>query len=68
MENVIDILNERNYIEQITHPAELKEFLSNNKISFYLGIDPTADSLHVGHFVSLMVANYLQKCGHRPVI
>ena len=68
MENVIDILNERNYIEQITHPAELKDFLSNNKISFYLGIDPTADSLHVGHFVSLMVANYLQKCGHRPVI
>lgn len=68
MENVIDLLNERNYIEQITHPAELKEFLSNNKISFYLGIDPTADSLHVGHFVSLMVANYLQKCGHRPVI
>ena len=68
MENVIDILNERNYIEQITHPAELKEFLSNNKISFYLGIGPTADSLHVGHFVSLMVANYLQKCGHRPVI
>ena len=68
MENVIDILNERNYIEQITHPAELKEFLSNNKISFYLGIDPTADSLHVGHFVSLMVANYLQKCGLRPVI
>ena len=68
MENVIDILNERNYIEQITHPAELKKFLSNNKISFYLGIDPTADSLHVGHFVSLMVANYLQKCGHRPVI
>ena len=52
MKNVIDLLNERNYIEQITHPQELKEYLENNKVSFYIGIDPTADSLHVGHFVS----------------
>lgn len=68
MENVIDILNKRNYIEQITHPEELKELLGKEKISFYIGIDPTADSLHVGHFVSLMVASYMQKCGHRPII
>ena len=61
MKNVIDLLNERNYIEQITHPQELKEYLENNKVSFYIGIDPTADSLHVGHFVSLMVASHLQK-------
>lgn len=68
MKNVIDLLNERNYIEQITHPQELKEYLENNKVSFYIGIDPTADSLHVGHFVSLMVASHLQKAGHRPII
>ena len=68
MENVIDLLNERNYIEQITHPQELKDYLENNKVSFYIGIDPTADSLHVGHFVSLMVASHLQKAGHRPII
>ena len=59
MENVIDILNKRNYIEQITHPEELKELLGKEKISFYIGIDPTADSLHVGHFVSLMVASHM---------
>lgn len=68
MNNVIDLLNERNYIEQITHPKELKEYLEKNKVSFYIGIDPTADSLHVGHFVSLMVASHLQKAGHRPII
>ena len=68
MENVIDILNKRNYVEQITHPEELKELLGKEKISFYIGIDPTADSLHVGHFVSLMVASHMQKAGHRPII
>ena len=68
MENVIDTLNKRNYIEQITHPNELKELLGKEKISFYIGIDPTADSLHVGHFVSLMVASHMQKAGHRPII
>ena len=68
MDNVIDLLNSRNYIEQITHPEELKEYLGKNKVSFYIGIDPTADSLHVGHFVSLMVASHLQKAGHRPII
>ena len=68
MENVIDILNKRNYIEQITHPQGLKELLGKEKISFYIGIDPTADSLHVGHFVSLMVASHMQKAGHRPII
>ena len=68
MENGIDLLNQRNYIEQITHPQELKEYLEKNKVSFYIGIDPTADSLHVGHFVSLMVASHLQKAGHRPII
>ena len=43
-------------------------FDRNESVPFYIGIDPTADSLHVGHFVSLMVASYLQKCGHKPII
>ena len=68
MENVLDILNGRGYIEQITHKKELNDLLSSKPISFYIGIDPTADSLHVGHFVSLMVASHMQKCGHRPII
>ena len=68
MSNVLDTLRERGYIEQITHPEELEELLSNKKVSFYIGFDPTADSLHVGHFVSMMVASHMQKAGHTPII
>lgn len=68
MKNVFDILNERGYIEQITHPKEVKELFGKESVPFYIGIDPTADSLHVGHFVSLMVASHMQKCGHKPII
>ncbi len=69
MQNALNILKERGYIEQMTHPKEMEELFNNGKsIPFYIGIDPTADSLHVGHFVSLMVASHLQKCGHKPII
>lgn len=68
MQNVFDILQERNYIEQMTHPEQMKEMFSKDSVPFYIGIDPTADSLHVGHFVSLMVASHMQKCGHKPII
>ena len=68
MNNVFDILQERGYIEQLTHPNEIKELLGTESVPFYIGIDPTADSLHVGHFVSLMVASHMQKYGHKPII
>ena len=68
MTNVFNILEERNFIEQMTHPEETKKLFEKEKVSFYIGIDPTADSLHVGHFVALMVAAHMQKCGHRPII
>ena len=68
MKNVFDILDERDYIEQLTHPTEIKELFAKESVPFYIGIDPTADSLHVGHFVSLMVASHMQKCGHKPII
>ena len=68
MQNVFDILQERNYIEQMTHPEQMKEMFLKESVPFYIGIDPTADSLHVGHFVSLMVASHMQKCGHKPII
>ena len=68
MTNVFDILEERGYIEQMTHPKETKELFAKESVPFYIGIDPTADSLHVGHFVSLMVASHLQKHGHKPII
>ena len=66
--NVLDILEERGYIEQMTHPQEMKKLFDEKSVPFYLGIDPTADSLHVGHFISLMVASHMQKCGHKPII
>ena len=68
MENILDILEKRGYVEQITHEKELKELFEKEKVPFYIGIDPTADSLHVGHFVSLMVASHMQKNGHSPII
>lgn len=68
MANVFDVLEERGYIEQMTHPKEIKELFGKESVPFYIGIDPTADSLHVGHFVSLMVASHMQKYGHKPII
>ena len=67
--NALKLLEERGYIEQLTPPKEMYElFDKKESVPFYIGIDPTADSLHVGHFVSLMVASHLQKCGHKPII
>jgi tyrosyl-tRNA synthetase len=66
--SVFEILDERGFIEQITHLDELKELFEKEKVSFYIGFDPTADSLHVGHFVSMMVASHMQKAGHTPII
>lgn len=67
-ENILDILRERGYIEQVTFEEDLRKLLENKNIPFYIGFDPTADSLHVGHFVSMMVASYMQKAGHKPII
>lgn len=67
MAKIFDELMERGYVEQITH-EELKDTLNNEHIPFYIGFDPTADSLHVGHFVSMMVASRMQKAGHKPII
>lgn len=68
MSNIFEELTQRGYTEQLTHPEEIKNLLDNESISFYIGFDPTADSLHVGHFISLMVASHMQKVGHRPII
>ena len=61
------ILKERGYLAQLTHEKEIEELLNKEQVTFYLGFDPTADSLHVGHFIGLMVSSHLQKCGHRPI-
>ena len=65
---ILDELEKRGYIEQTTDREGLEKLLEEEKVSFYVGIDPTADSMHIGHFVSLMVASRLQKAGHRPII
>ena len=67
MSKIYEELMERGYIEQITH-EEIRDVLDNSSIPFYIGFDPTADSLHVGHFVSMMVAAQMQKAGHKPII
>lgn len=65
--SVFDTLAERGYIEQCTHEDEIKELLAKEKVSFYIGFDPTADSLHVGHFIQIMVMMHMQQAGHRPI-
>ena len=68
MQNIFDLLEQRGYIEQLTHEKEMRELFEKESVSFYIGIDPTANSMHIGHFVALMVASILQKAGHRPII
>lgn len=67
-ENVFDVLKERGFIEQTTHEDEIRELLATQKIKFYIGFDPTADSLHVGHFMQIIIMMYMQKFGHTPIV
>lgn len=67
MENVLDVLKERGYLEQATHEEEIRELLGKESVTFYIGFDPTADSLHVGHFLQVMVMMHMQRAGHRPI-
>ena len=63
-----DELVARGLIAQVTDEELIKDLINNGKATFYIGFDPTADSLHVGHFVSMMVASHMQKAGHKPII
>lgn len=67
MENVFDTLKERGLIAQTTHEDEIRELLGKEKVTFYIGFDPTADSLHVGHFLQMVVMRHMQLAGHRPI-
>lgn len=68
MENVLDVLRARGYIKQTVYEEELYELLGKESVTFYTGYDPTADSLHVGHFVTLMAMAHMQRAGHRPIV
>ena len=67
MKNVYDTLLERGYIAQTTHEQEIRDMLANESVTFYIGFDPTADSLHVGHYIQMMVMAHMQRAGHRPI-
>ena len=67
MRNVYDVLSERGLIAQVTHEEEIRELLGKEKVTFYIGFDPTADSLHVGHFLQMVVMRHMQMHGHRPI-
>ena len=67
MSNVYDTLVERGIIAQCTNEEKAREMLEKEKVSFYIGFDPTADSLHIGHFVQIMVMAHMQRAGHRPI-
>ena len=68
MTNVYDILAERGFLKQCSHPEELRELLGREKVAFYIGYDPTADSLHIGHYVALMTMAHMQRAGHLPIV
>ena len=68
MKNVLVVLRERGYIKQTVFEDELYELLGKESVTFYTGYDPTADSLHVGHFVTLMAMAHMQRAGHRPIV
>ena len=65
--NVFDVLKERGFIAQCTDEEGVRELLGKESVTFYTGFDPTADSLHVGHFLGLMAMSHMQRAGHRPV-
>lgn len=65
--NVFDILKERGFIEQVTHEEEVRELLGRESVTFYIGYDPTADSLTAGHFLTIMAMAHMQRAGHRPI-
>ena len=66
--NVMDTLRDRGFVKQTVYEEELYEKLGKESVPFYIGFDPTADSLHVGHFMQLIAMHHMQKAGHRPIV
>lgn len=67
MPNVLDTLRERGFLQQITFEEELHKLLESESVTFYIGFDPTADSLHIGHYIPVMAMAHMQRAGHRPI-
>lgn len=67
MANVLDTLRSRGFVKQVVFEEDLYKLLDTQSVTFYSGFDPTADSLHVGHFVLLMAMAHMQRAGHKPI-
>lgn len=67
MANVLDVLRERGFIKQIIDEENLSKLLSTEKVAFYIGFDPTADSLHIGHYIPIMAMAHMQRAGHKAI-
>ncbi|MGN1227688.1 MAG: tyrosine--tRNA ligase [Christensenellales bacterium] len=67
-DDAFEQLEKRGFVFQTTHRDELKRVMKQGPITFYMGIDPTADNLHIGHFFGLRMARLMQDCGHRCII
>ncbi len=68
MANVMDTLLARGFIKQTVYEEDLYKLLDSGSVTFYTGFDPTADSLHIGHFMQLVAIKHMQDAGHRPII
>ena len=68
MTNVLDTLRSRGFVKQVVFEDDLYKLLETESVPFYIGFDPTADSLHVGHFLALMAMSHMQKAGHKPIV
>lgn len=64
--NAYEVLKERGFIEQLTHEEEIKALFEKGGVTFYIGIDPTADSLHVGHFLTVMAMAHMAALRQPP--
>ena len=64
--NAYDILKERGFVKQVTFEEDLYKAFDAGMVSFYVGFDPTADSLHIGHYIPIMAMAHLQRAGHKP--
>ena len=67
MGNVYDVLQERGFVEQVTDPEALRELLGSERVTCYIGFDPTAKSFHVGNLLPIMALAHMQRAGHRPI-
>ena len=65
--NVLDTLYERGFIGQTVYEDDMRKLLDQGGVPFYVGFDPTADSLHIGHYIPVMAMAHMQRAGHKPI-